>query len=74
MKFAQLCLTIGLCQHKIRITGRELLKWNGKERTKAHSAVGDEFIYNWTMSAVEENQVLVPVNTQRFQWNTPGSH
>lgn len=46
MKFAQLCLTIGLCQHKIRITGRELLKWNGKERTKAHSAVGDEFIYN----------------------------
>lgn len=42
-----------------------------RERTKAHSAIGDEFIYNWTVSAMEKNQVLFPVNTQCFQWNTP---
>jgi len=41
------------------------------EPTKAHSAVGDEFIYNGIVSAVEMNQVLFPVNAQCFQLNTP---
>lgn len=43
-----------------------------RERTKGQSAVGDEFIYNWTISAMEKNQVLFPANTQCFLLNKPG--